>query len=188
MKPNEYITSDTHFGHTNVIKYSNRPFADAREMDEALIERWNAKVPRGATVYHVGDFAFVPRTKMPYYLDRLHGQICLIRGNHDRIIKGALAKRVAWVKDYYESRTPDGTMVVMCHYAMEVWNRSHYGSWMLHGHSHGNLPDRGNRRLDIGVDTSAANYAPYSYEEIAHLMAPRQTRPVDHHTSQTPSL
>ena len=31
-------------------------------------------------------------------------------------------------------------LVVLCHYAMRVWDRSHYGSWHLYGHSHGNLP------------------------------------------------
>ena len=32
-----YFTSDLHFGHANIIRLCNRPFADADEMDEALI-------------------------------------------------------------------------------------------------------------------------------------------------------
>ena len=34
-----YFTADTHFGHEKVMEYSNRPFANAAEMDEALVKR-----------------------------------------------------------------------------------------------------------------------------------------------------
>ena len=35
--------------------------------------------------------------------------------------------------------------IVLCHYAMRVWQKSHYGAWMLYGHSHGTLPDNPGR-------------------------------------------
>ena len=36
-----FFTADPHFGHTNIIRYENRPFASAEEMDQELIRRWN---------------------------------------------------------------------------------------------------------------------------------------------------
>lgn len=39
-----YFTADTHFGHVNVIKMSNRPFADINEMNKTLITNWNSFV------------------------------------------------------------------------------------------------------------------------------------------------
>lgn len=50
-----FFTSDLHFGHENVLRFDNRPFATVEEMDSELIRRWNAKVGRGDLVYVLGD-------------------------------------------------------------------------------------------------------------------------------------
>jgi calcineurin-like phosphoesterase family protein len=187
VKPNEFITGDTHFGHAFMGRQRKldappHPLGPLAAMDAELVRRWNAKVPPKALVYHVGDFCFGNKRRVLDLLDQLHGRICLLRGNHDRIVRGGLANAFEWVKDYHESKTEDGTKVVMCHYAFKVWNKSHYGSWCVHGHSHGSLDNSGVRRMDVGVDAHP-NLEPFSCDEVESYMqdASRRAPRVDHH-------
>jgi calcineurin-like phosphoesterase family protein len=79
----DFFTSDTHFGHVNVIQYCNRPFASIEAMNDGLTERWNARVGTEDTVYHLGDFALGQKVLWPEYRKRLNGRIVFIEGNHD---------------------------------------------------------------------------------------------------------
>ena len=78
-----WFTSDSHFGHYNIIKYAGRPFASVQEMDEAMVQGWNERVKPEDHVYHLGDVTM----KRPKYsmgvLGRLNGHKRLVRGNHD---------------------------------------------------------------------------------------------------------
>lgn len=85
---NRFVISDTHFGHTNSwekFKLADgsplRPFTSTEEMDETMIERWNAKVKPQDTVYHLGDV--VINQKSLHLISRLNGRKILVRGNHD---------------------------------------------------------------------------------------------------------
>jgi calcineurin-like phosphoesterase family protein len=183
-----FWTSDTHYGHTNVIRYSNRPFSSKEEMDQALINNWNAKVKPGDNVYHLGDVAFCQEDRLARILGQLNGQKFLIYGNHDKQIKRSreLQSFFVWCRDYHELSIDDADAergrqkIVMCHYPMISWNSAHHGSWMLHGHCHGNLryPFQG-RIVDVGVDPQ--NYSPVSYEELKARMKKVRPEFLDHH-------
>ena len=70
-----FFTADPHFGHTNIIRYENRPFASAEEMDQELIRRWNETVSPEDTVYLLGDFSFYGKEKSTEILSALQGHI-----------------------------------------------------------------------------------------------------------------
>lgn len=85
---NIFVIADTHFGHTNTwakFKCNKgnplRPFNSTEEMDEAMVDRWNAKVGPHDIVYHLGDVAIAKRHLQTVL--RLNGKKRLIRGNHD---------------------------------------------------------------------------------------------------------
>lgn len=214
MRPeNVFWTSDPHFDHKAMVERFRTQMGWTRkeEMTDYLIERWNSVVPaRGATVYVLGDVFFCGYERALEIMRQLHGsQIFIIRGNHDKVIdKPDIRKRFIWIKDYAKIRIHDsatdyinrqgGTVtrpgyqpIVMSHYPMLTWDGSGRGSWMLHGHCHGNLREEfvGSdgvqyrlppaKRLDVGVDCH--NFTPLNYWEIKGLMADRGFQPVDQH-------
>lgn len=179
MEP--FFTSDTHFGHTNILKHDNRPFVTIEEHDQALIDNWNKVVPSGAVVYHLGDVMWHTKDdRRDYILGSLHGTLILITGNHDKSNKPLLTHtRWSQVCDYKEI-TYSGQKVILFHYRMVVWNCSHYGSWALHGHSHGSLPVNYQAKT-IDVGTMCWGYTPVSFSQVAEEMSKHSWTPVDHH-------
>lgn len=60
-----WLTSDTHFGHENIIRYCSRSYASLREMDYDMARRWNERVGPADLVYHLGDFAMGDPERWP---------------------------------------------------------------------------------------------------------------------------
>jgi calcineurin-like phosphoesterase family protein len=182
-----WFTSDTHWGHTNIIKYSSRPFKDVDEMNEKMLQEWNKLVKPGDIVHHNGDVAFMPYPKLKSYLWRCNGNIEVVLGNHDKeVIKNRadLLKqgKITSIVHYNELKLPGCPMIVLFHYGQRVWNKSHHGSIHLYGHSHGSLPPHG-LSVDIGVDSKeiTPEYRPIHLDEILAYMKKRQPAVVDHH-------
>lgn len=155
-----FFTADEHYGHENIIKYCNRPFQNVSEMDAELIRRHNEMVCQSDTVIHAGDFTLKNRTMANEYIKQLNGHHTFLKGSHDYWIEHNDARKILEMKI-------NGRYIVICHYALRVWPRSHYNSWMLFGHSHGTLPPIG-KQWDIGVDNN--NFYPVSFDRIEEIM------------------
>ena len=177
---NYFFVADTHFFHSKIIEYSQRPFKDVEEMNETIISNWNKVVSKGDIVYHLGDFGFTrkmgldPYQGMKILLSRLNGSINLILGNHDCQNYNQKTLSLFASNSLLREKTIDDQRIVMCHYSMISWARKAKGSWMLCGHSHNNLPairkdaTQIGKILDVGVDGN--NFTPYSFEDIKKIM------------------
>lgn len=190
---NTYFTSDSHFGHTNIIKYCNRPFASAEEMDNVLIDNINKLVQPNDILYHLGDFCLGKRHdpigSTIAYLKRINCKnIILITGNHDPIYSNGQAKpdfSSLFSENYNHIEVKiNGQRITLNHYAMKVWNKSHHGAWHLYGHSHYSLPDDPNAlSIDVGVDAVAGRATGYQRYELesyrmTNLLKPEDYRPI----------
>ncbi len=179
-----FFTSDLHFGHENVIRFDNRPFNTVEEMDEEMIKRWNAKVRKGDIVYVLGDFIWKAATNEAVsIIRRLNGQIILIKGNHDRFLHNAAAKKaLAGIKDYDDIcvTLEDGTTrrCILSHYFIPFYIGHRYQAIHLHGHSHfteesaeevritTELNEKGYDLKIYNVGCMYWNYTPVTLDEI----------------------
>ena len=168
-----WFTSDTHFGHTNIIRYARGQFPHVDVMDTALINNWNSLVGDEDEVFHLGDFCW-PKKPDPY-LFRLKGKLHLIVGNHDH---RHVRTHPRWLSVTPFLELSVGHGLTLCHYALEVWNKSHWGSFHLHGHSHGSLPARG-RRMDVGVDP--LSFFPVEEAAVVEKLKAIAVQTPDHH-------
>lgn len=165
-----FFTADHHFGHSNIIKYENRPFANAQEMDEEMIKRWNQRGGPKDQVYHLGDVSLLRPETTKEILDRLNDKIYLVKGNHDKsVLKPVCAKRFEWIKDYHFLKVPNGPMIALMHYCLRVWDRKRHDVQHLFVHSHSNLPEI-KEELAVNVGVDCWDFYPASLEELKSKM------------------
>ena len=163
-----FFSSDPHFFHSNVIKYCNRPFTNAEEMNDTLVTNWNTTVPDNAIVFLLGDVSFAKPDQTEKILKQLNGNIYLIRGNHDWNLRG-LSKYFVSEKDYMEIEVPDDEVkggympITLCHFPMITWNKAHYGAIQLFGHVHERWLGN-NKQINVGVDVW--DFKPCTYQQI----------------------
>jgi len=155
-------------------------------MNDMMIKTWNQTVSEDDEVYHLGDVSLTNQEKTMEILNRLNGKIYLIKGNHEKsvMMKDYTRNKFEWIRDLTEVQV-NGQAIVLCHYAMRVWNKSHHGSWHLYGHSHDSLEKEvWGRSMDVGVDSAnriLGEYRPFSFDEISRILSKREFKGVDHH-------
>ena len=148
-----FFTSDQHFFHKNVLEFENRPFNTLEEMNEGLINAWNKVVKKSDTVYVIGDFIFHKYSNWVDILDKLLGDIILVRGNHDdsKVVKRLVKE--GYFKEYHEVGTyikHNGYSMWLTHYPMEIGLRPK--KYSISGHIHSN-PSNLLTQINIGVDS-----------------------------------
>lgn len=166
--PNIWFTADFHLGHRNIIRYCNRPFDSVEAMNSAILERLNSAVKANDVLYFLGDFCIGPKARALELRREIRcRKIFAVPGNHDKDTR-KLTQEFSWLCDLAEVSIND-QRIVLCHYAMRVWNHSSHGAWHLYGHSHGRLPTLDNSlSMDVGVDTH--DFRPWSFDEIRDRM------------------
>jgi len=160
---NIFIVSDTHFGHSNILKFTGsdgaliRPqFSNVEDMDEQMVDRWNSVVRDQDIIYHLGDVYFEHGHKV---LKRLRGRKRLILGNHDNgkasYLQNSFEKILMW-------RVFKEFSCVLTHVPVHE-SALHKVQYNLHGHIHQN-PSPDSQYINCCVEVQ--NYTPRSIEEL----------------------
>lgn len=207
MRAKMWVTSDTHFQHSNICvgtsKWDDtrrcRDFQTTSDMDDLIIDNINSKVMPEDTLYHLGDFAFGDKNNIPKLRQRIKcNRIHFLYGNHDYAISGIHPKgkpldeaRMARVKlfqkefatlQHYYEMYHKGKMIVMFHFPVASWNGIGTGTIHFHGHCHGSYDPIG-RMIDVGIDPQ--NYQPISFDDAIDIAESREIILVDHHNRNT---
>jgi len=167
-----WFTADTHFHHKNILHLGRgRPWDTVEEMNDALVHNWNQQVLPHDHVYHLGDISFGGREATLETMRRLHGNIHIIKGNHDQpkmlSYLSAEMPNVTEIRNYLEIKV-DGQKIVLFHFPILDWHGLHKGSWHLHGHCHANLQFDNGPMLDVGMDNMS--YTPIDFESVRALL------------------
>ena len=170
-----FFTYDTHFNHTNIIQFCQRPFKNADEMNEVIIANWNSVVGKDDTIFLFGVFCLGGAAGWSKILDRLNGKIYLILGNHDlRNIRQGFIERFEHVA--MSMRIEIGkTKIHLSHYPYLCFEGGYKDDvWQLFGHVHtrpsntgidaGRLQYLYPTQLDVGVDNNG--FTPLSFEQV----------------------
>ena len=164
-----FFTSDTHFGHTSILRHCNR----------------HRVVGKNDLVFHLGDFAFGGADVWNRFLDQLNGRIVLVVGNHDIYhLRAEMLERFEHVAfELYV--IIDNQPIFLNHHPFLSYGDSHGHVWQLFGHVHtrgnGQGKDKDKQRLpllmatqyDVGVDNN--NYTPVSFYQIRDIISSRTT-------------
>ena len=180
-----WYTSDTHYGHKNIIRFCGRPYATIAEHDRDLIRRHNAVVKPGDTLFHFGDLALGNIELTLPMTSELNGNRFLIPGNHDRMFSGSRSEeyRATFTKAYEAAgwtilpetiRTNiGGHPVIFSHFppvgdshGEDRWTEqrpANDGTTVIHGHVHEAWAER-DQHFNVGVDVRG--FAPVAEDTI----------------------
>lgn len=180
--PNErkvWITSDTHYNHTNICRGvtkwrtakdevpidQTRDFATLERMNSTIVNNINEHVGQEDVLIHLGDWSFGGFEMIEEFRNRIICQeIHLILGNHDHHIdlnRQGCQDHFASVQWFLQLNYLGETIECM-HYPISSWNGLRKGRIHLHGHCHlpNNKKHSNGRRMDVGMDGSV-DFAPY---------------------------
>jgi calcineurin-like phosphoesterase family protein len=208
---NVWFTSDTHYGHSNIVKgvtnWRNaegevpieqvRDFSSVETMNELMVSNINQHVQASDWLIHLGDWSFGGYDKIEEFREQINcNNVVLILGNHDHHIQRDIPKfrkMFNHITHYEELKITRGNdtnnMLILCHYPIISWNQMHHGSFMLHGHQHlkGEKIFGHGKRMDIGM-CGSEEFRPYHMEEIVDLLKNRQFEPYIEHDRHTTKI
>lgn len=168
MTERTWIISDTHFGHSNIIKYCNRPFKTAEEMDIMMIESWNSRIGKDDEVWHLGDFAVGcdKQKRVPELVSKLNGRINLVMGNHDTLPRKFYES--AGFNAVYDHPIVLNGFIIMSHEPLQFLNEN-CPFFNCFGHVHDSNAYDVLSKTGFCACVERWNYAPVSFVQLKKM-------------------
>lgn len=182
-----YFTSDLHFHHRGICKFTDRKdFTTQEQHDDWLANIWNSQVRNQDKIWHLGDFSFShDKEEVLAFVKQLKGQKFFIKGNHDRSEMLDYLKENNAIQNWFDYKEIKiaGIHTCLFHFPVASWCRQHYGAWHLHGHSHGEFQGQG-KILDVGIDSAyklLGEHRFFTEQDIEQIMKSKEIQIDDNH-------
>lgn len=163
----DYFTSDLHLGHALMLKDTydsqyRKLYASMEEHDQGIIDKINSRAKSGDKLYILGDVSYHKPMQTSMLMRQIKADIILIKGNHDHpqnksndrlpeIVMQELSEYHTYLERKFTVSTEGpAQLICMMHFPITHWHKQHYGSWMLHGHLHGNPSGVSGKIEDVG--------------------------------------
>lgn len=173
-----WMWSDQHFGHNNIIRYSERPYDNTDEMTETLVKNYQECIKENDVCIWGGDIAFMSTNKANEILDQCPGYKILIIGNHD------FERRKKCLKKY---RVDEVHLVLNISYKELDLAFTHYPVKMnesminVHGHIHNNTDGEfSDSLMNINISVEVLDYKPLNFTDLIELANRRKTSYEEH--------
>jgi calcineurin-like phosphoesterase family protein len=140
-RPPDWVISDTHFAHANIVTYCPWRSVWANcidEHDHRLIAEWNRVVLPTDVVLHLGDFALCQVERLTAIRLSLNGRVILVRGNHDHSAGAMRRCHMDWVGSHLTIRVGDASWFCRHDPLKFTLDEAKRYRGLLHGHCHGN--------------------------------------------------
>jgi len=166
-------------------------------MNSVILGNIVSQLKKGDSLYYLGDFGFTRVSNdLEGWMKTLaytEAELFFIKGNHDKRDTIKLYQKYGiYLGEQKKIKIPDEDVsdglqeIVLNHYAMRVWDKSHHGVWHLYGHSHDGLEHTPwGKSMDCSVVSAGrikGSYEAFEYQEIKDIMKKRQLKIIDHHT------
>lgn len=165
----QFVISDHHFYHENIIEDCERPFSSVDEMNTEMRDRWRNVVSEDDVVYYGGDVAMADGETAIDVIESLPGSVLYILGNHDEDID---PEDAPFPVVEHAILQHDGYRFFYTHRPENVPDE--WTEWVLHGHHHNNFPIEHPfihyDKHQVHVSAELIEYTPISLASITSIL------------------
>jgi len=169
MSEGFYLCSDCHWYHENIIKYCNRPFKNAEEMNEVMFNNWQETISPEDKVIYLGDWVIGSDKKYAIAQvlhDELNGKKLFIQGNHDEQLHKHTT--IKTIKGTIEVKYK-GLNILLCH--EPIWDFDH--DLQVCGHIHNNEVNNQLKWNMFNAGMEMTNYTPVHIDDVIQTIKDR---------------
>ena len=166
-----FITSNMQLGRQSAIGKWKRPFANVDSMTDQLIKNWNEAVGDFDTVYHLGNFAWDPKTAYDSILKLKGKTIFMIVGENDQPIldlqkKGTLPGKVKIISP---NTIIDTLKISVNYWPIQEWPKKSKKYFSVIGYPNRKYKTIPKKRI-INCSVEQCNYKPQDINSLIELL------------------